>query len=142
MSDMNLSVNWMTISMSLRKQFSYYGVTVGYQRVLAYREFLSIEVRSNMQFVHHDLGNVKRGQIVEISLSGNAANVQLLDSINFNNYRNGRNYRYIGGLAKQSPVRLQIPRSGHWHVAVDLRGLGSTVRSSVRILPGHSLPNL
>ncbi len=94
-----------------------------------------------MQFVHHDLGNLQRGQIVEITLSGSAANVQLLDSSNFNNYRNGRRYSYTGGLAKKSPVRLAIPRSGYWHVAVDMRGLKGTVRSSARVLPGP-LPTL
>lgn len=94
-----------------------------------------------MNFIHHDLGIVERGRIVEISLSGNAANVQLLDSTNFNNYKNGRRYSYIGGLAKRSPVRLQIPRSGHWHVAVDLRGLKGNVKSSARILP-NPLPTL
>jgi hypothetical protein len=98
-------------------------------------------VRYKMQFVHHDLGNLQRGQIVEITLSGSAANVQLLDSSNFNNYRNGRRYSYIGGLAKKSPVRLQVPRSGHWHVAVDMKGLRGTVRSSARVLPSP-LPTL
>jgi len=89
-----------------------------------------------MPFVHHDLGSRSGGEIVEITLSGSAANVRLMDSSNFNNYRNGRNHRYIGGLAKQSPIRLQIPSSGHWHVAVDMQGLRGTVRSSARVLPG------
>lgn len=55
-----------------------------------------------MNFTHYDLGNLDKGRMVEIILQGNAANVQLLDSSNFNNYRNGRQYRYIGGLAKIS----------------------------------------
>ncbi|MBD2058742.1 DUF1883 domain-containing protein [Oculatella sp. FACHB-28] len=88
-----------------------------------------------MQFVHHDLGNCKSGEIVEITLSGSAANVRLIDGSNFQSYRNGRNHRYIGGLARKSPVRLQIPRSGHWHVAVDMMGLRGNVRSSARLLP-------
>lgn len=54
-----------------------------------------------MNFTHYDLGNLEKGRIVEIILQGNAANVQLLDSSNFNNYKNGRRYRYIGGLAKK-----------------------------------------
>ncbi|MBN1117501.1 MAG: DUF1883 domain-containing protein [Bacteroidales bacterium] len=94
-----------------------------------------------MQFTHYDLGNKSRGEIVEITLSGSAANVRLLDSSNFQSYRNGRAHRYIGGLAKQSPVRLQIPNSGHWHVTVDMQGLRGTVRSSIRMLPG-ALPEL
>jgi hypothetical protein len=88
-----------------------------------------------MQFVHHDLGQRDSGDIVEITLQGNAANVRLMDSSNFQSYRNGRNYRCYGGLAKQSPVRLQIPNSGHWHVAVDLQGMRGNVKSSARILP-------
>ena len=94
-----------------------------------------------MQFVHHDLGQRKSGEIVEITLSGNAANVRLLDSSNFNSYRNGRRHRYYGGLAKKSPVRLQIPHSGHWHVAVDMQGLRGSARSSARLLPS-ALPPL
>jgi hypothetical protein len=88
-----------------------------------------------MQFVRHDLGTRKSGEIVEITLSGSAANVRLMDSSNFQSYRNGRDHRYTGGLAKQSPVRLQVPRSGHWHVAVDMMGLRGNVRSSARVLP-------
>ncbi|MEM6452256.1 MAG: DUF1883 domain-containing protein [Cyanobacteria bacterium P01_D01_bin.105] len=88
-----------------------------------------------MKFVHHDLGQCKRGEIVEITLSGSAANVQLMDSSNFQSYKNGRKYKYFGGQATKSPVRLQVPRSGHWHVAVDMAGLRGSVRSSARLLP-------
>jgi hypothetical protein len=92
-------------------------------------------VKSNIKFVYHDLGRRKRGEIVEATLSGNAANVRLMDSANFQSYKNGRNHRYSGGLAQKSPVRLQIPRSGHWYVTVDLMGLRGNVKSSARVLP-------
>ena len=88
-----------------------------------------------MKFIHNDLGQRKRGEIVEITLSGNAANVRLMDSSNFSNYKNGRRHTYYGGLVKRSPVRLQIPNSGHWHVTVDMMGLRGTTRASVRVLP-------
>lgn len=88
-----------------------------------------------MQFTKYDLGQLDKGRVVEIILKGNAANVRLMDSSNFNNYRNGRNHRYIGGLAKKSPVRLQTTHSAHWYVAIDLAGLGGRVQSSVRVLP-------
>jgi hypothetical protein len=93
-----------------------------------------------LQFIHTDLGQRKRGEIVEITLTG-GANVRLLSSADFSNYKNGRQHRYIGGLAKKSPVRLQIPSSGHWHVAVDMQGLRGSTRSSVRVLPSP-LPEL
>lgn len=73
--------------------------------------------------------------MVEITLSS-GANVRLMDSSNFSNYRNGRQNRYYGGLAKQSPIRLTIPNSGYWHVVVDMQGLRGSTRASVRVLPG------
>lgn len=94
-----------------------------------------------MNFVVHDLGYRRGGEIVEIILQGNAANVRLMDSLNFNSYKSGRQHRYIGGLARQSPVRLQIPSSGTWYVTVDMQGLGGSARSAARILPGP-LPEL
>ena len=87
-----------------------------------------------MNFIHTDLGNRKRGETVEVTLAA-AANMRLMDSSNFQNYKNGRNHRYTGGLAKQSPFHIQIPSSGHWHLTVDMQGLRGTVRSSSRILP-------
>lgn len=93
------------------------------------------------KFMHYDLGFHQRGEIVEVTLSGNAANVRLLDSSNFHDYRSGRKHIYYGGLARQSPVHLQIPHAGHWHVTVDLQGLRGTVHSSIRIL-SSALPPL
>lgn len=93
-----------------------------------------------MQFIHNDLGQRQRGEIVEITLTS-GANVRLMDSSNFSNYKNGRRHQYIGGLAKQSPVRLQIPNSGHWHVAIDMQGLRGNTRASVRVVPS-ALPEI
>lgn len=88
-----------------------------------------------MNFLHHDLGQRSRGEIVEVTLSS-AANVRLMDSANFQSYRSGRRHRFYGGQARQSPTRLQIPHSGHWHVAIDLGGYSGRVRTGVRILSG------
>ncbi len=96
-----------------------------------------------MKFQHYDLGHRKAGEIVQVNLSGAAANVQLMDSSNFSSYRTGRRYRYTGGHATRSPVRLQIPHSGHWHVAIDLGGYAGTIRSSVNVLSGpRRLPTI
>jgi len=94
-----------------------------------------------MNYNSYDLGNRSRGDVVEITLSGSAANVRLMDSSNFQSYKSGRNHRYHGGLAKKSPIRLQVPNSGHWYVTVDMQGLRGTVRSSVKMLP-NALPTL
>src|SRR5688572_2886706 len=89
-----------------------------------------------MQFTHHDLGSLRGGEIVEVTLGGTAANVRLMDSTNFSSYRAGRRHRYQGGHVTRSPFRVQVPHAGHWHVAIDLGGYSGRVRSSIRILPG------
>jgi hypothetical protein len=94
-----------------------------------------------MNFQKYDLGNLSAGEIVEITLVQNAANVRLMDSSNFSNYKSGRRHQYFGGYMTKSPVRLQIPRSDHWYVAIDLGGYSGTIRSSVRVLPGR-LPTI
>lgn len=94
-----------------------------------------------MNFTHYDLGNLKGGEIVEVTLSGTAANVRLMDSSNFSSFRSGRNHRFLGGHATKSPVRLQVPGAGRWHVTIDLGGYRGNVRSNVRVLPGR-LPAL
>lgn len=93
------------------------------------------------RFVHPDLGQLKRGDRVEFTLRGNAADVMLLDSTNFTAYKSGRRYRAEGGMTKKSPVVLEVPRTGRWHGVVDVRGLGGQVRATIRLLP-RPLPPL
>lgn len=93
-----------------------------------------------MNFLQYDIGNRQRGEFVEVTLT-NGANVRLMTSSEFSNYKNGRAHRFIGGLAKRSPIRLQITNSGHWYVVVDMQGLRGSTNASVRILPG-ALPEI
>ena len=95
-----------------------------------------------MQFTHYKLGHVAGGTVVEVTLQGSAANVRLMDSSNFNNYKAGRQHRCHGGFVRKSPVRLQVPHSGTWHVAVDMQGLRGTVRSGIRVIPVEALKPL
>jgi len=93
-----------------------------------------------MKFHFYDLGQLNQGQRVQVTLSGNAANVRLMDSSNYQSYKSGRSHRYAGGLITKSPVVLGVPSSGHWYVTVDLNGLRGTVSSSVQVLPS-ALPH-
>jgi Domain of unknown function (DUF1883) len=95
-------------------------------------------VALNMDFVHYDLGSLDRGQIVEVSLNI-AANVQLLDTANFNQYRSGGSFQYVGGRINRSPARLSVPTPGHWHLAIDLGGASGNLRSEVRVLGGRAI---
>lgn len=92
-----------------------------------------------MQFIHHDLGYMNAGDMVEVTLSARA-NVRLMDSANFQSFRSGRRPSYVGGQATRSPFQLQVPRAGHWHVTIDLGGYRGQVRSGVRVLPGRLPP--
>lgn len=91
-----------------------------------------------MKFLHSDLGNLKRGDVLEVTLS-RAANVRLLDSNSFRKYRRGERHRYHGGLAKQSPVHIPIPSSGHWYAVVDMQGLRGSTSAGFRVIEGSAL---
>lgn len=86
-----------------------------------------------------DLGNRKRGEIVEVTLQGRGANVLLLDSANLSNYKARRRTRYRGGLGTRSPYRATIPSGGHWYVVVSMDGLRGSRHGSAASLEG-SLP--
>ncbi|MBW3622846.1 MAG: DUF1883 domain-containing protein [Armatimonadetes bacterium] len=73
------------------------------------------------------------GNVVQVTLD-RQANVQLMDSINYNNYRRGGRYTYYGGRALRSPVSIPVPHSGHWYVVIDLGGNSGTLRTSVCVL--------
>lgn len=88
-----------------------------------------------MKYTVYDLGQCCRGERIQVSLQGNAANVRLMDSSNYSSYRSGRRHRYYGGLVKRSPIVLTVPSSGHWYITIDLAGLAGSVRSSIRRLP-------
>lgn len=93
-----------------------------------------------MEFLHTEFrGGLER--IVVVTLD-RQANVMLLDDFNFDAYRTGRGFRYHGGWASRSPVRLRPPGNGHWHVVVDLGGGSGTIRAGVRILRPDPQPTL
>ena len=87
-----------------------------------------------MNYLHYDL-NLRQAESVEVTLD-KQANVQLLDEINFNKYKQGERYSYYGGLATKSPVRIAPPYFGHWHLVIDLGGFAGTVKASVRTIGG------
>lgn len=88
-----------------------------------------------MKYLVWDLKQLKRNKQVKITLTGNAANVRLMDSSNYNNYKSGRSHRYVGGLVTKSPVVLGVPSSGHYYVTVDMQGLRGSTNASVQVLP-------
>lgn len=92
-------------------------------------------------FLKYSLGHLDRGDIVEVTLT-QGANVELLDAANFDKFRRGQAHRYYGGLAKQSPSRIAVPRSGNWHVVVHMQGLRGRTNASVRVVKREALSPL
>jgi hypothetical protein len=84
-----------------------------------------------MNYLHSEF-DLETDDEVVVDLDGQA-NVLLMDWSNFESYKKGDSYRYYGGLAEKTPVRLVPPRSGHWHLVVDLGGYAGTVRAGVRV---------
>lgn len=85
-----------------------------------------------MHFLHYPF-HVGPNEIIEIRLD-RQANVRLLDDANYWAYRSGRPHRHYGGLAQSTPVRLEPPRPGYWHVVVDLAGVVGRVRASACVV--------
>lgn len=94
-----------------------------------------------MKYQLYDLGSLKGGEIVEVALRGNAANVRLLDSTNFSYYKSGKRHQYYGGHVTKSPYQISVPRAGRWYVTIDFGGHAGKVSSSVNVLPGR-LPEI
>lgn len=91
-----------------------------------------------MNYLHSDLGQRSRGDVLIVKLS-RAANVRLLDSVNFSNYKRGKQHKFHGGLVTKSPAQIPIPRSGHWHAVVDMQGLKGSTRASFSVVNGAAL---
>jgi hypothetical protein len=87
-----------------------------------------------MEHLRYDLGNVKKGSTVVVTLN-NQANVQLMPLGEYNNYKAGRRYRYHGGRVTQSPFRITVPSNEHWVVAIDLGGYAGHISASVGVQP-------
>ena len=86
-----------------------------------------------MSILQYDLGHLDSGQIVEITLT-RGANVRLLNSSNFNNYKNNRKHVYYGGLVTKSPYRMKVPNRDYWYIIIDMKGLKGSTEASVNVL--------
>lgn len=86
------------------------------------------------RFTHYDLKEQRAGVTIEVTLNA-VNNVRLMSNSNFQRFKELLDFKYIGGIAKKSPVRLQIPESGHWHLVVDMEGHHGLADSGVRMIP-------
>ncbi len=87
----------------------------------------------NFRFTHYDLKALRAGTTVEVTLSA-VNNIRLVTPANFQRFTELLDFKYIGGVARKSPVRLAVPESGHWHLIVDMEGHHGLAESSVKVI--------
>lgn len=95
--------------------------------------------QTSIPYTHYDLQDIREGVVIEITLSA-IANVRLMTHADFDLFKNARKHKFVGGVAKKSPIRLKIPKDAHWHVVVDMEGHKGTVESSIRVVPKPKAP--
>jgi len=88
-----------------------------------------------MKFTHYDLGHLTKGQKVEITLVGNAANVHLMTQKEFEEFTKNSVHKGMGGLTLQSPVYFTVPHDCHWFVTIDFGGYIGKVNTKVVTYP-------
>jgi hypothetical protein len=93
-----------------------------------------------MRYRYYDLGQQREYSRVVARLRGSAANVILLDPLNFYRYRSGRPFLYTGGHYRRSPVGLQIPQDGHWYLVIDHGGYKGRIRAEIEVLTADESP--
>ncbi|CAM3774135.1 DUF1883 domain-containing protein [Alkalicoccus chagannorensis] len=74
-----------------------------------------------------------RGDTVSVELN-RTAQVRLMDRNNFDRFKQNKECTFYGGMAKQSPAEIEVPRSGEWYIVITPRNKGDHVEFSVRFL--------
>ncbi|NTF07793.1 DUF1883 domain-containing protein [Agrobacterium rubi] len=90
------------------------------------------------RFTHYDLKELRAGAIIEVSLNA-VNNVRLMTSCNYMRFVEMLDFKYLGGVAKTSPLRVTIPETSQWHLIVDCEGHHDLAESAVKILPPRAV---
>lgn len=92
----------------------------------------------SFRFTHYDLKPQRAGTAIEVTLSA-VNNVRLMNAVNYQRFTERLDFKYVGGVARKSPLRLVIPDNGHWHLIVDMEGHHGLAESSVKMIAGPAL---
>ncbi|MFL5821897.1 MAG: DUF1883 domain-containing protein [Solirubrobacteraceae bacterium] len=89
-----------------------------------------------MRYAFHDLGRQPEGSTAIVRWSGSAADVFLLDPVNFTKYREARLPVVYsgGGHYRRPPAHLTIPEEGRWYVVADLGGYSAFAEATVEVM--------
>ena len=89
-----------------------------------------------MRYAYKDLGTQPEGATAVVRWRGSAADVLLLDPVNFSKYCYGRKPVFYsgGGHYIRPPAQLSIPQDGRWYVVADLGGYSANATATVELL--------
>jgi hypothetical protein len=90
-----------------------------------------------MHFLRFDLGKLRKGRMVQITMTGVAANIRLLNNENMYNYEHGHEYSCTGDLVRTALTEMRIPRDDHWFIVIDMEGIMGAegrIDASVKVL--------
>jgi hypothetical protein len=87
-------------------------------------------------YIHYAFKSAAAGDGVKVNID-RQANVFLCDDDGFAAFKSGNRFNYWGGQAKGGPMVLKIPRSGSWHLVIDLGGSGGQIRHSAMLVPAR-----
>lgn len=90
-----------------------------------------------MKYLHYHL-DLKSNNVVQVDLKS-PAYIRLMNEEHYRAYREGKQYRFFGGLAESSPANIKPPHKGEWHLCIDMSGqdgeLGATVHIIQEVAP-------
>lgn len=89
-----------------------------------------------MRFVH-SREHLSAGDVVVVECS-HQCNVRVMSDADFQNFKNGRGHRYLGGFYQRLPVQIAVPSSGNWNVTIDLGGSPSAFRYDIGYLKSEA----
>ena len=89
--------------------------------------------RPTFRFNHFDLREQRPGTILEVTLSA-VNNVRLMNATNFQRFKEGLDFKYLGGVARKSPVKMVIPELADWHLIVDMEGHHGLAEATVKLV--------
>ncbi|WP_081857326.1 DUF1883 domain-containing protein [Tumebacillus flagellatus] len=76
---------------------------------------------------------LEQGAMIRVWLE-DACWVRVMDDLNYNNFRNGRDYRGNVTVVTVSPHEIVVPYSGFWNVVLDLNGSAGSIRHSIEYI--------
>lgn len=79
------------------------------------------------------------GDSVRVQLTGNAANVLVMDDANYRHYQEGQPYNYYGGYYTRSPVIIKPGIYGRLNVLINLGGFPGSVNAVVQLVHPRGL---